>query len=379
MGTAMRLIAAPEAGGNEDGDRTATIVIKKAQLCLCMVWAALHRPHRVRSNLRRFVMKRCLGCVVLCALGVILAAAPLMAGEKVFLTIASGPTGGDWYTMGGTIGELAKSAVPGATVTVTTGGAVGNLSVVDAGKADIGLSMASLYNEARSGSGEFQGKAKENIRAMAYLANIFMSFLLVAEESPIRSIDEIREKKIPIRLLTSTRASSPAVAAERMLGEYGIKLDDITKWGGKVGYVSYAEASNLIKDGHADAWVGPMVSGIVELATTKKMRLLPIRSAVLDAVQEKYQYVKATLPKGMYYFVTVDTPHMAESVILIARKGLADDVVYRLAKAISGDPEQIRRVSKTYQSYDPAQAWRNVGGPLHPGAERFYREASYMK
>lgn len=312
-------------------------------------------------------------------LGLLLAPAPAAAAEKVFLTIASGPTGGDWYTMGGTIGELAKAAVPGATVTVTTGGAVGNLSVVDTGKADIGLSMASLYNEARTGAGEFQGKAKENVRAMAYLANIYMSFFLVAEESPIRSIQEIRDKKIPIRLLTSTKASSPAVAAERMLHEYGIAFDDITKWGGKVGYVSYAEASNLIKDGHADAWVGPMVSGIVELTTTKKMRMLPIQPAVLDKLQEKHQYAKGNLAKGAYYFVTAETPHMAESVILIARKGLADDVVYRLTKAISGDPEQIRRVSKTYQPYNPAQAWRNVGGPLHPGAERYYREAGSMK
>jgi hypothetical protein len=325
------------------------------------------------------IMKRVRIGIALCLVEMLCAATPLAAGEKVFLTIASGPTGGDWYTMGGTIGELAKAAVPGATVTVTTGGAVGNLSVVDSGKADIGISMASLFNEARTGAGEFQGKPKENVRAMAYLANIFMSFFLVTDESPIRSIEEIREKQIPIRLLTSTKASSPAVAAERMLLEYGIAFDDIVKWGGKVGYVSYAEASNLIKDGHADAWVGPMVSGIVELTTTKKMRLLPIQPAALDKLQEKYQYVKANLSKGMYYFVGADTPHMAESVILIARKGLADDVVYRMTKAISSDPDAIRRASKTYQSYNPAQAWRNVGGPLHPGAERFYREAGHMK
>jgi len=117
----------------------------------------------------------------------------------------------------------------------------------------------------------------------------------------------------------------------------------------------------------------------VELTTTKKMRLLPIQPAALDKLQEKYQYVKANLSKGMYYFVGADTPHMAESVILIARKGLADDVVYRMTKAISSDPDAIRRASKTYQSYNPAQAWRNVGGPLHPGAERFYREAGHMK
>ena len=104
-----------------------------------------------------------------------------------------------------------------------------------------------------------------------------MSIFLVREENPIASIEEIKEKKIPIRLLTAPRASSPSVAAERMLAEYGITLEDIRSWGGKVSYVSYAEASSLIKDGHADAWCGPMSPAVVELTVSRKMKMLPIK------------------------------------------------------------------------------------------------------
>ena len=208
--------------------------------------------------------------MTLCILGTGLAA------DKT-LTITAGPMGGDWYSLGGALGEMAKEAMPGTVVTVTTGGAVENLPKINAGQADLGLSMAKLYHEALTGTESFAGRGKqENVRALAFLANIPMSFFLVKEGNPLASIEEIKAQKKKVRILTSKKGSSPALAAELMLGKYGITFEDIKTWGGSVSYVSYAEAANLIKDGHADAWIGPMVSGIVELTTTVKMKMLPI-------------------------------------------------------------------------------------------------------
>jgi hypothetical protein len=214
---------------------------------------------------------------------------------------------------------------------------------------------------------------------VAFLANIPMSFFLVKEDNPLKSIDEIKARKIPLRILTSRKGSSPALAAELMLEEHGFSFEDIKKWGGSVGYVSYAEASTLIKDGHADAYIGPMVSAIVELTTLTKMKMLPIKEEVLDRLQQKHQYVKIRLPKQIHYFVKEDTPHMAEAVILVVRKGLDDDVVYKLVKAIAEQPDRIRRIHQTYKDFDPKTAWKDLGGPMHPGAEKFYREKGYMK
>jgi len=303
---------------------------------------------------------------------------PAAAQVKSF-TITAGPMGGDWYSIGGVMGEMAKSVFPGAIVTVTTGGSLSNIEKVNAGKADVGLTMASLYADALRAGGIYVGRPHENLRAIAFLANIPMSYFLVRASNPISSIEEIKEKKIPVRILTSKRGSSPSLAAERMLKEYGITFEDIKKWGGRVSFVSYAEASNLIKDGHADAWIGPMVSAIVELTTVVKMKMLPIKPSVLDRLKEKYNYVKITLPKGKYYFVKEDTPHMAESVIVICQKKLPEEVIYKFTKVLLENPDRIRNIHKTYSVFDPPNAWRNVGGPLHPGAEKYYREKGYMK
>ena len=211
--------------------------------------------------------------------------------ELKFLTISSGPIGGSWYIFGGTLSDLIKNELPDIKVTVTTGGSLSNPSKVNQGKADVGFTMDRLFYEARNGIGAFKGKGShEKLTALAFLTNIYMSVFLVRENSPINSIQEIKDKKIPIRILTSPRASSPSVAAEKMLGEYGISFDDIRSWGGKVNFVSYAEASSLIKDGHADAWCGPTTSpAIIELTIARKMKLLPIKESVLNSLKEKFK------------------------------------------------------------------------------------------
>lgn len=323
-------------------------------------------------------LRKVLAIAALSACCALAGLAPAQAEVKSF-TITAGPMGGDWYSIGGAMGEMAKQVFPGAVVTVTTGGALANVAKVDAGKADLGLSMAKLYAEALAGTGKYEGKKLENLRAVAFLAYIPMSYFLVKADNPLVSIEEIKAKKLPIRLLTSKKGSSPSLAAELMLAQYGISFDDIKSWGGSVSFVSYAEASNLIKDGHADAWVGPMVSAIVELTTTTKMKQLPINPAYLDKLEKDFNYAKVMLPKDKYYFVTQDTPQMAEAVIVITQKSLGDEEVYKFTAELMDKAARIRGIHKTYGGFDPATAWRNVGGPLHPGAEKYYKEKGYIK
>jgi hypothetical protein len=324
-----------------------------------------------------FAKKLIFLCVLVSLLG---SAGTAVSTELKTFNITSGPMGGDWYSIGGAMGEMVKQVYSQAIVTVTTGGALENLAKVNMGKADVGLSMANLYAEAIGGKGAYEDKGKmENLRAVAFLADIPMSFFLVKQDNSIASIEEIKTQKRAIRILTSKKGSSPATAAQLMLEKYGISFEDIKAWGGSVSFVSYAEASNLIKDGLADAWIGPMVSAIVELTTTTKMKMLPIKPAVLDQLKNDNNYVKINLPKDKYYFVEKETPHMAEAVIVVAQKSLPEDQVYAFTKSLSENKDRIRGIHQTYSTYDPAKAWQNVGGPLHPGAEKYYREMGVMK
>ena len=315
--------------------------------------------------------------VVMLAAGLI--QMPRAAELKTF-TITSGPLGGDFYALGGVIGEAARGVMPGTTVSVNTGGSVENLLKIDAGKADLGTSMIKLYQESLKAEGVFANrKPVQNVKIMMYVAPMPMSFFLVREDSPYTSIADIARTKPKIRLLTSKKGSSPAVASENMLKQYGFSFEDIKEWGGSVSYVSYAEASSLIQDGHADAYVGPIVSSINELITTVKMKMLPIDQAVLDKLSSD-GYMTYTIKAGQYYFITKDTPHMAETVVLPVGANLPDDAVYALTKALCEKPEMIRNVHQTYSVFDPSKSADHIDVRyIHPGAQRYYKEKGWVK
>ncbi len=298
-------------------------------------------------------------------------------GEGIprFVTIASGPSGGGWYMLGGTVADLISREFPQANVNVTTGGAVANPSVVSQGRAEIGLTQDNLYHEARKGTGPFEETGElTNISGALYFADIYMSQFLVRSGFALESIEQLKQEEIPVRLVTSTRGSSPAGAAERMFAEYGITFEDIESWGGQVAYVSYSEASSLITDGHADAYIGPVVAAIQELSVSRDLRLLPIREDVVDTLAETYRYGKVVIPENEWYFVTEDTVTMSEPVILFVNDSLSDEFVYRMLKAIEAQPDRIRNVGTTYRDFSIEQGSDIRGGPLHTGAQRFFEE-----
>ncbi len=306
-------------------------------------------------------------------------AGPALAKIK-FVQITSGPVGGTWYVLGGALADLLRDKIAGVKVTTTTGGSLANISKVQSGKADMGFTMNRLLYEARQGIGAFKDKGvHDNVMALTYLSDIYMSVFLARAETPINSIQEIKDKKVPVRILTSPRASSPSVAAERMLEAYGITFDDIKSWGGKVNFVSYAEASALLKDGHADIWVGPMVPPILEVTISHKMKFFPIKQSVLETLESKHKYGIATIPKGYWEFLQEPTPIMTESIIMIIRKGLPEDMVYTITKELSTNPKTIQNSHRIYKPYDPKAACQITGGPFHPGALRYYREEGICK
>lgn len=317
-----------------------------------------------------------IGCLFLVlALGI----TPAWAKVK-FIQISSGPVGGTWYVLGGALADLLKDKIPGVKVTTTTGGSLANISKVQSGKADMGFTMNRLLYEARQGVGAYKDKGPHgNIMGLTYLSDIYMSVFLARAEMEINSIQDIKDKKAPVRILTSPRASSPSVAAERMLDAYGITFDDIKSWGGKVNFVSYAEAGSLLKDGHADVWCGPIVPPILEVTITRKMKYFPIKQSVLEALKDKCKYGIATLPKGYWDFIEKPTPIMTEAIIMIIRKGLPEDMVYTIAKTLATNPDTIRKSHRIYKPYDPKKAAQIDGGPMHPGAVRYYREAGISK
>jgi len=330
-------------------------------------------------NKTRIFFLLLLALLVLGNNGVLFEIFAAQTSKPLDITITSGPIGGGFYVVAGGIAEAIERNIPNSKVTVMTGGSVGNTSRVNEGTADIGITMDGVFLSAVEGIDPYEEK-HANLQGLIFFGGIPMAWCLVNEDLPINSIDELKEKSFPIELGTSTPLSSPELATRRVLEDYGITYDDIRSWGGKVTFGSYADVTNLIKDGHLHAWMGPLFGtpAIEELVLTYKVKLLPVKEEVIDALK-RYGYSKMIIEKGTYYFVNENTPFLAEKMILVVRKDLSDDIVYEITKIICENPEAIRGAGGLYALYNPTQSYDIVGGPIHPGAEKYFKEVGYIK
>ena len=322
-------------------------------------------------------------CLVVFLLSVCAASPVMFSNEAIAqqpekLVFTAGPAGGAWYGLAGAVSELIKKKYPDLVVTVIPGGGVGNPSVVDKGKAQLGLSISHLYKSAMTGKDPYTGEHK-NIRALLQLGTSDMGIFLVKEDIGLNSIDDVKKKKFPLRLTTTSKASTPALAALRLLGEYGVTFDDLKAWGGSVTFTSYADAASLISDGHADAIIAVSVPAVHELVQKVKMKWLAPEEAIVEKMVEKYGYSKNAVPKGAYPWAAEDSWTIGEPNIIIAATDIPEKVAYTITKAICESPETIRNFGTHYKDFDAKSAWKNLGGPMHPGAEKFFREAGYMK
>lgn len=294
------------------------------------------------------------------------------------LVFAGGPAGGVWYGLAGSIAELIKDEFPDLLVSVMPGGGVGNPTLVEKGKAQLGLSLAFLYRAASEGTEPYEDVHK-NLRAITTVGSSDQGFFLAREKVPVNSIKEIAEKKYPLRLTTTAKGSTGAIAADRILGKYGITFDDLKSWGGSVTFTSYTDAASLIADGHADANISPVVPALTELMSRVPMKWLQMEEEIIDQLVEQYQYSKNFIPKGKYSFAVEDGWTIGGPNVILVNAEVPEEIVYRITKRLCENPKVVRNWGFWYVDFDPKIAWKGLGGPLHPGAERYYREAGYIK
>ena len=229
------------------------------------------------------------------------------------------------------------------------------------------------------------------LRAIAVFPSWDAAVIAVHESTGITSIEQIRERRVPLRVSTGTTTSAPydedptMFAINAMIAAAGFSLDDIRAWGGSVHSVSrpsHPERAEMITKGAIDAVFDEGILSWGQYALERGFRFLPIEGAV-----------RARLEATGFDMVTV-TPQrlraLREPVTsvdfcgwpMIVHADMPNDVAYALCEAI-----ELRKLLIPTDNYKPIDFTQLCtiteetprGAPLHPGAERFYRERGYLK
>ena len=300
-----------------------------------------------------------------------LTALPGLAQDKLNIFIATGPTSGVYYPMGGGMADILTKYVPGLNATAgTTAGSVANLQLMMNKKADVALSMADASWDAYKGQEKFQDKPIP-VRALMVLYPNRMHVVTV-EGRGINKFTDLKGKRVS----TGAVNSATEVMAFRVLEAYGMSFKDIVQE-----RLDPGKSADAIKDNKLDAffWVGGVpTSGVTDLAATPGVKIkLVDHSEVLEAMIKKYGplYVKDAIPAKSYPGQEATNQIVTVWNVLIARTDVPDEVAYNIVKTLFERKEDMVRVHKDAQYFD-LRYQTNAAAviPYHPGAAKYFRE-----
>ena len=232
--------------------------------------------------------------------------------------------------------------------------------------------LASAYN-GRLGNTE----PYRNLRLIAKIEDPYYFLVAVRKESGITGFSRIRQQQMPVRIVGG---DGPMMA---ILSYYGITTADIEAWGGKM-RVSMDEALegnfDIISGFMASPALNPESASWTTLSQKFDLYFLELPEELLAKIAEQqvdaeFVEVQNRLLRGVNRRIKT-LGRSGESVF--ARDDTPEQAAYDLAKAIDENHGALKWFIRVY-TYDPNTVWKNFGVPLHPGAERYYREVGYIK
>lgn len=324
------------------------------------------------------------------AVAVGLLAGASQAQEMKFFRIGTGGTAGTYYPIGGLIANTISSppgsrdcesggscGVPNLVASaLASNGSVANVNAIAAGTLESGFVQSDVANWAHSGTGIWEGQpAVESLRA---IANLYPEsiHLVASAASGIKSVADLKGKKVSL----DEPGSGTLVDARIILEGYGLAEADV-----QAEFLKPNQAADRMRDGQMDAFffVGGFPAGaIAELASQHEITLVPIEGDAAAAIREKYGFFAEDLvPAGTYDGVAADTPTLAVGAQWVTSADQPEDLIYGITKALWNDSTRklLDSGHAKGKSIRTETALSGVGIPLHPGAEKFYREAGLLK
>jgi len=321
-----------------------------------------------------------LSAIVICV--IVMMTAPVYAA-KARITWTAGGTGGGWFVMAGGIAKIIQEKNPNIQVNVIPGGGTKNQPVVGTNKAELGWALPPFVVLARKGTDLYKGKKYDAITVLGGGFSQNFLHVMAAKDTGVKTMREFRDYPKPIRVSPGKIGVSGEFTYRKILEQYfKTSYDGIKKKGGKVIHTGYTGIATNLKDRHIDFAcinIAPPAAIIQEAALGRKLRILAWPDDLLKLMKKEYGYGIGVIKKEMYPdILTADVPTATMGTVLIAHKSLDPDVAYQIVKIISENKDRLPAIHKSL-GFNPATGCKDLPGPLHPGAARYYKEMGYLK
>ncbi|MCB0731261.1 MAG: TAXI family TRAP transporter solute-binding subunit [Ignavibacteriae bacterium] len=287
---------------------------------------------------------------------------------------SGGPSGGTFQYYASAISTIAKKNKV-KVLASASGGSIENIRTVNSGKSSFGVVYSGNTFDAHNGLLKDDTKKYSDVMAVAYFYGA-PGQMIVKAKSGIKTLKQLEGKRVGV----GNAGSGAAANAELMLRYLGL-WDKITPE-----FLGYRGAADAFKNGQLDAfWVfaGYPNAAVLEVALQEDVNLLNIFNELDEAGYfQKYPYFqKIVIPAKTYSGQDTPVNSFQDAAIWAANKDVPADVVYDLLKAVYSDEglKYMVEVHKSAKSMTVEDGLKGIVTPLHPGAEKFWKEKGIVK
>ena len=296
------------------------------------------------------------------------------------LQAAAGGAGGSWYVLLEGLAELVAELEPEVRLQVVEGGGIMNHANVGSGALPAAILNPPMTVAALAGRPPYE-RAYPELRVAVGNLTVNHLHLAVDRRLPLQALADWPAQRYPLRLPVDRVGTVDRLVLELTLELLGFSIAELERWGGRaVEANDYNRQLELWQSGQVDAlwqFMGIPSPSIQAAHDVRPLRVLAFPPSVIGRLAE-HGWVAGEIPTGAYGAVERPVPTVAMGTSLGFHADVPAEAVYAATRAICDHPERVRAIHPAAADFQPRLAPRDLGGPLHAGAERYHRERGWL-
>lgn len=291
-----------------------------------------------------------------------------------FVNVLTGGTSGVYYPLGVAISNHISKALPDAKSSVqATKASVENLNLLQTGRGEVAFTLGDALSDAWKGNAE--AGFKTPLKKLRTIGALYPNYIQIVAraDAGIKTLADLKGKRISV----GAPKSGTELNAREILKAAGLSYSDFSK----VEYLAFNESVELMKNRQLDVTLqsaGLGVSALRDLATSIDIIVIPVPTEVVTKIGDA-AYMATTIPANTYKGQTTAVPAAAVMNFLVTHEGVSTDLVYAITKATYGNLEGLIAAHSAAKAIKLETATNNLPVPLHPGAEKYFREVGVIR
>ena len=294
--------------------------------------------------------------------------------KKQDLIMGTGGTAGTYYIVGVAMGDtVSKKSSVNNVVVQSSLGSIENINLTNLNQMQLGFSNADGIYFGYNGTGSYAKTGKQNILGVMSLYKSAGQMVTKAS-SGIKTYADLKGKKVVLGPPSTTIVEM----SKAILREYGIDPEtDIKPY-----YLSFDEGLTKVVDGEVDASF--MVSGaptaaIMNATATTKMALVDVDPAIAQKISKDQPYYEPyVIPANTYKGIDYPVNTLKIMTTIFTNSKVSEQAIYDFVKSSLENVAVYQNSHEVVKEITPESASK-MSIPLHPGAEKYYKEKGLIK